>query len=476
MAKPFQELTLVAWERFYSYAEAFFEAEGVPGGAVVIVQGDEVVLAEGFGVRNVAGHKAATPDTIFGVASLTKSFTALALLLLAADGKLELDDPLRAFLPAFRYPSLGKDDGGDVSLRHAASHTSGVPPLPGLSYALRPSQRGDPGEAYLREYPGGVPSLETTAELLTFLAAQRAPPVAAPGQLLSYQNDVYALLGAVIETVSDVPYAQFVETRILAPLGMTRSSFELMAAQALGNVTTLYAEDPQGQVYASPQWEDAPAHLATGFLKALARDLGRYLRFLLEPTTFNLKLSAEQLRQLWTPHAWCAPQTAYGLGMMVRPDYHGVTLVRHGGGLKGVSSHLGLVPKHKIGVAVLLNLEDKPVSRLWLAAVNTALGLELDTPYYTVPTYEAPLAAKQKLVGRYLSLEPWGKLEVELRGGALFVRSGENLDDAGRLWLAPNSEFFVGSHPHYDGGRVLYGEAGKVRGVQFGTRYLARQL
>ena len=459
------------WERFYSYAEAFFETEGVPGGAVVIVQDGRVALAEGFGVREVAAKKAATPDTIFGVASLTKSFTALALLLLEAEGKLELDDPLRAYLPTFRYPGLGKDDGGDVSLRHAASHTSGVPPLPGLSYALRPSQRGDPGEAYLRKYPEGVPRLETTAELLTFLAVQTASPVALPGQLMSYQNDVYALLGAVIETVSGVPYAQFVAERILAPLGMTRSSFELAAAQALGNVTTLYAEDPQGQVYASPQWEDAPAHLATGFLKASARDLGQYLGFLLEPTAFNLKLSAEQLRQLWTPRAWCTPRTAYGLGLMVRPDYHGVTLVRHGGGLKGVSSHLGFVPEHKIGVAVLLNLEDKPVSRLWLAAVNAALGLELDTLYYTLPTPEAPLAAKQKLVGRYLSLEPWGKLDIRLEAETLFARAGERLDEAGQVWLAPSGEFFLGSKPHYDGGRALYDDTG-VRGVQLGTRYL----
>ena len=292
---------------------------------------------------------------------------------------------------------------------------------------------------------------------------------------MSYQNDVYGLLGAVIETVSGVPYAQFVEAQILAPLGMTRSTFDLTAAEALGNVTTLYAEDPRDQVYASPQWEQAPAHLATGFLKASAHDLGRYLNFLLNPASSKLPISPEQVRQLWTPRAWCAPQTSYGLGLTIRPNYHGVTLVRHGGGLKGVSSHLGFVPEHNLGVAVLSNLEDKPVSRVWLAAVNAVLGLELETPLYTLPTHEAPLAAKQNLAGRYRSLEPWGKFDVRLEDETLFARSGKELAEAGRVWLAPNGEFFVGSGPHYDAGRVVWDYVGDVRGVQLGMRFLARQ-
>ena len=465
----------MSWEdEFCTYAQGFFEAEGIPGGAVVVVQDGAVVLAEGFGSRDMATEKRSTPDTIFGIASLTKSFTALALLMLEAEGKLELNDPLRTHLPAFRYPGFGQDDGGEVRLWHAASHTSGVPTLPGLSYALRPSQTGDPGERFLRDYPEGVPTLQTTADLLGFLAAQTAPPVAAPGRGVSYQNDIYGLLGAVIETVSGVPYAQFVEEKILAPLGMTRSTFDPVRAEALGNVTTLYAENPGGHVYASPQWEHAPAHLATGFLKASARDLGRYLNFLLEPTP-ALNISPERLQQLWTPRAWCAPGTGYGLGLMVRPDYHGVTLVRHGGGLKGVSSHLGLVPERKLGVAVLSNLEDKPISRLWLAAVNAVLGLESDTPFYSPPTREAPLAMKRKLAGRYRSLEPWGKFEVRLEGDVLLARSGENLDEAGQVWLAPNGEFFVGSEPYYDGGRWLLDVDGQVRGVQLGIRFLARQ-
>ncbi len=463
------------WKQLLTYAETFFATQGIPGGAVIALQNGEVVLAEGFGLRDVAAAEAVTPETIFGIASLTKSFTALALLLLEAEGKLELHAPLRSYLPAFAYPGLGRDDGGDVTLFHAASHTSGVPPLPGLSYALRPSQRSDPGERYLREYPAGVPTLQTTAELLTFLAAQTTPPVALPGRVVSYQNDLYGLLGAVAEVVSGVPYAQFVEERILAPLGMTRSTFDPARADALGNVTTLYAEDPQGQVYASPKWEHAPAHLATGFLKASVRDLGRYLKFLLEPTASGLEVAPERVRQLWTPNAWCAPQTAYGLGLMVRSGYHGATLVRHGGGLKGVSSHLGFVPERGLGVAVLTNLEDKPVSRLWLAAVNAALGVALETPLYTLPTQEGSLSEKQKLAGSYRSSEPWGKFEVRLEGDGLFARSGETLDEAGRLWLTPNGEFFVGSKPHYDGGRWLLDDAGHVRGVQLGMRFLARQ-
>lgn len=460
---------------FVNYARYFFESEGIPGGAVVIVRDGGTVMAEGFGSRDLETGAPVTPDTIFGIASLTKSFTSLALLLLEAAGKLELEQPLRAFLPTFRYQGLGQDDGGAVTLKHAASHTTGIPSLPGLSYALRPSQAGDPGERYLRPYPEGVPALQSHADLLAFLAAQTAPPVAAPGRLMSYQNDVYGLLGAVVEAASGTPYAQFVETQILAPLGMNRATFRPEHAQALGNVSTLYAESPAKQVFASPQWERAPAHLATGFLKASVQDLGRYLNFLLDPAAFDLLISAERVRHLWAPLTWCAPQTAYGLGLMVQADYHGVTLVRHGGGLKGVSSHLGFVPERGLGVAVLANHEDKPVSRLWLAAVNAALGLELETPFYAPPALEAPLVMKHQLVGRYRSLEPWGKLEVALRGGTLSARRGEFLTEPEPVKLAANGEFFVGSGPSYDGGRWVLDDRGNVRGVQLGMRYLSRQ-
>lgn len=466
----------MSWEnKFCTYAQAFFESEGVPGGAVVVVQNGAVVMAEGFGSRDLETGKLSTPDTIFGIASLTKSFTSLALLMLEAAGKLKLEHPVRKYLPEFRYPGLGQDDGGAVTLKHFASHTSGIPPLPGLSYALRPSQVGDPGEYHLRSYPTGIPTLESYPELLDFLAGQETSPVAAPGEVMSYQNDAYALLGAVIEVASGIPYEQFVKEHILEPLGMIRSTFSSDSAEALGNVTTLYAEDPQGQVFASPQWEQAPAHLATGFLKASARDLGSYLAFLLDPSKLDLPISAERMRRLSVPLAWCAPQTAYGLGLMIQPNYHGVTLVRHGGGLKGVSSYMGFVPERGLGVAVLSNLEDKPVSRLWLAAVNASLGLELETPFYSPPTHEAPLVMKQKLVGHYRSLEPWGKLEVQLKNDTLFASRGEFLKESGHLRLAPDGEFFVQTGAFYDGGRWLLNSDGDVRGVQLGMRFLARQ-
>ena len=466
----------MSWEkRIEAYARTFFEAERIPGGALVVVQDGEVVMAEGFGARDLTLNQAATPDTIFGIASLTKSFTALALLLLEEEGKLELEHPVRRYLPEFRYPGLGQDSGGDVRLWHFASHTSGIPPLPGLSYALRPSQVGDPGEPYLRSYPEGIPTLQSYDALLAFLANQTAPPVAEPGQVVSYQNDAYGLLGAVIEAASGMPYAQFVEERILAPLGMTRSTFSLARAEVLGDVTAIYAEDPEERVFASPQWEQAPAHLATGFLKASANDLGRYMRFLLEPTAFDLPIMVERMRQLYQPRAWCAPQTAYGLGLMIQRNYHGVTLVRHGGGLKGISSHLGFVPEYNLGIAVLSNLEDKPISRLWLATINAALGLELELPFFSPPALEAPLTEKLKLVGSYRSLEPWGKLEVWLEDEALYARRGEHLEEAGRLWLASNGEFFLTSGPGYDGGRWLLDPWGEVRGVQLGMRYLGRQ-
>ena len=451
-------------------ARTFFETEQIPGGALVIVHEGQTVLAEGFGLRDVARNAPVTADTIFGIASLTKSFTSLALLLLEAQGQLSLDDDVRRYLPDFQYPGL--DD--DVTLRHLASHTSGMPSLPGLSYALRPSQKGDPGERFLRTYPEALPPLTTYPELLAFLASRSEPCIAKPGTYMSYNNDGYALLGAVIEVVSGLTYEEFVTQRILTLLGMTRSTFDVTTAQQSGNVTTLYAQDPQGNVFASPQWEEAPAHLATGFLKSTSRDLGRYLQYLLTPQATPLA-HTDLVQQLTQPLAWCGPNTHYGMGLMIQTNYQGVTLIRHAGGLKGVSSYLGFVPEQKLGIAVLSNVEDKPVSRLWRMTLNNVLGLKETTPFYQPAKNDAPVTLKHKLAGYYASAEPWGKLDVTLNNHELYARYGETLSEPKKMHLTTTGVFYIQDGADYQVGRIILNNQGHTTGVQLGSRYLPKQ-
>lgn len=459
-------------ERFHAFAEEFMARHKVPGAAVTVVRGGETAYAQAFGYRDREAAAAADMDTLFGLASVTKAFTALTLLALEARGVLSLEDPVTRYLPGFAYPGLTPE--APVRIWHLASHTSGLPPVRGLDYAIYPSQVGDPSDAFnARDYTG-APRVDDYPALVAYLASETRPALAAPGSVVSYSNDGYGLLGAVIEAATGDAYPAVVSREVLAPLGLS-ARFDTAGARATGKLTELYTSTPGGEVIHSPQWEEAPAYLATGFLKASARDVGAYLRYLLRPEPGRLAVAPEALGELWRSRAWAEHLTGYGLGWMLRERFNGLTLRRHGGSLKGISSHVGTVPELDLGVAVLVNLDEVPVKRLWYAAVNAYLGLPLGAAPFahgTPPTGdEAAL-----LAGVFESGEPWGRLELVRDGSGLRALSGENATDIGVIELLRDGEFVVVDETGpWDSGRFVWdGSAGGPTAVQFGMRWYDR--
>lgn len=349
-------------QQFDAFAERFLEENDVPGAAVAIVKDGEVAYRRAFGFRDVAARLPVTSSTLFGVASLTKSFTALTLLTLEARGVLRLSDPVTRYLPGFTYPGL-ESRSEPVRLWHLASHSSGLPPLRGLDYAIWPSQQGDPAAAFNRRDYAGAPKVDDYEQLLAYLRVGERPALPGPGLVASYSNEGFALLGAVIEAATGQPYPAAVTAAVLAPLGMKAAGFDTGAAAASAELTELYTKTPAGEVIHSPRWEEAPAYLGTGFLKASVDGLVAYLAYLLRPNGL-VGVSGELLQQLTRPRVWAEPGASYGFGWSLREDQRGVTVVRHGGSLKGVSAHQGFVPQLGLGIVVLANLDEVPVKRL----------------------------------------------------------------------------------------------------------------
>lgn len=486
-------------ERFDAFAGDFVARHDIPGAAVAMVRDGETVYLRAFGYRDREAGLAVTPATRFGIASLTKSFTVLALLALQEKGVLDLSDPVRRYLPGFAYPGL--DALGEVLLWHMASHTSGIPPLRALDFAIHPSQVGDPAEAFQKRDYHDAPSVRTYDELLAYLRKGERAPLGAPGSYVSYSNDAYGLLGAVIERATGTPYADVMAEEVFTPLGMSSATFDTAAVYdaeaegARGDATRLYTRAPDQSVILSPRWEEAPAHLATGFMKASVEDLAKALAFW--TTTAQSErdaggrawLPAGIATDAWRSRAWAGPNVGYGLGWMI---HHGVfdgvadgtlagpTLVRHGGSLKGVSSHQGFVPELGLGVAVLSNLDEAPVKRLWHAAVNAAMGVPLERPPYPDQTATS-VEALDPYAGVYGSGEPWGRLElrrVDPDDGAaprLRAFTGEDAVDSGRLARLPNDEFLlVGDAGAWDGGRFHRDADGHVVAMQYGLRWYDR--
>ncbi len=480
-------------------SQVIAEAE-VPGAAACVTWGGEVVYQRGFGWRDREARLPAGPRTVFGLASLSKSFTALVALVLAAKGMWTLDDPVTDHLPEFNYPGLGSGSE-PVRLWHMLSHTSGVPPLRALDYALRPDQVGDPAHVHYSRRIDDDPDVSSYDALMAYLRAGERSPLERPGRIVSYSNECVALVGAAIERVTGKPFPEVLEAEVLEPLGMLSTTFDIGEARSRGDYAVLYTRTPDG-VVRSPAWSRAPAYLGTGMLKSSASDLARYLSFMVAGDGAALGLTPERMAQLTTARAWSQPGGGYALGWSVRT--HGdVTVVRHGGSLKGVATCQGFVPELGLGVAVLMNLDGAPAMRAWYGAVNLALGQAADAPPYGTGhelLWAGPSSLESELgpyAGVYSSGEPWGRLELVAQpyagdpagapgraadGSYLVAYSGDDRERIGRLALLREPgeqgtlEFvIVGDQGAWDGGRFHLDAGGRPFAVQHGQRWYDRE-
>ncbi|MDZ7703937.1 MAG: serine hydrolase [Trueperaceae bacterium] len=386
---------------------------GLPGLSLALVAGGEVVYRGGFGHRDLVRGRAATPDTLYGVGSITKSLTALAVMQLAEEGRLELSDPVDTHLP-IRLEARGEV----VRLEHLLSHTSG---FPALAYS----------EALLRSahHIGGRPlPIASPEDVMRFMHGADDWAEAAPGERWFYFNEGYALLGLIIENLSGQPYDDYIRERILEPLGMTRSFFSADAVANADDVAVPYvlyrdgrAPEPGRYLYRTIRSE--------GGLISSANDLSRYLTMWLEHGG-NI-ISQDSYREMVTPRVAEPKQTApylfgdngnarparhYGYGLSVQNDFFGGTLVGHGGSVLVSTAQLAFIPERQVGVAVLANGSGYPTAHI----AQVALALLLDEDPATLPfwqiehtltgvtgyyqTYQQTMSATLKRRGDFLEL------------------------------------------------------------------------
>lgn len=464
------------WQDFNDFVTALQERRSVPGIAVSIFDAETTLLETGFGYRNLDRQLPVTTETIFGVASVTKSFTCLAVLQLASRGLLNLDDPINSWLPEFTL----WDEAAPATIRHFMNQTSGLPALPTLVHAMAATRNSVDGHTAGGHSAEGrdLPDLNSYSKVTSFVNAQ-STLLARPGELFCYQNDAYGLLGAIIEQASGVEYSRFMTENIFGPLGLTRTTFELDRVLADADSTTLYSEVEDGSLEETP-WDEAPALTACGFLRSTARDLQTWVRVLLSAAVDAgadnpLGVHAGLLQEMQSPQVPSGPGAWYGFGLRVQPDYHGVTLIGHSGGLTGVSSHIGFIPELGVGAVVLTNLEDVPASLIWLAAMNTLLDLPVDTPAYAPTEYQPSAAELQGVLGSYHSGEPWGRTTLFLDdAGALHTRTGDPAEEHVVFFAGPD-ELAVRGQEQLTGISILRNTDGGVRGLLQGSRVLLRQ-
>lgn len=330
---PSPPSTEEARERIATFARETLDQLGVPPGlSLAVVRGDEVILSEGFGLRDREAGLPVEADTPFYIASSTKPFVALAAAILDHRGLLDLDAPLENALPGVRLPEAA----GTVTLRQLLTHTSGLENEP---IVIRTAYTGD-----------------YTPELLVeLLAASRVND-----REFDYTNLGYVVAGLAIDRVVDGTWKDFLRRELFEPLGMRRTTSSVSEA-ASWPVAAAYDAAPDGSERIRFAKVDATMHPAGGLLST-ADDLARWLRFQLADGRLDGEpiVPAEVVRETHRPMAEVDQQffefrrTGYGLGWYLS-EYDGETLIHHFGGFNGFRAHVSFMPERGVGVAALIN-------------------------------------------------------------------------------------------------------------------------
>ena len=327
----------------------------IPGAAIVVVRDGRIVHEHGVGVADDSG-RLVTAQTPFVIGSLTKSLTALAVAQLAERGRIDLDAPVRRYVPDFAVAD--PTAGATITVRQLLDQTSGLTTAAGIAPLSSPAT--------------------SLADQVRALASAR--PASAPGVAFQYSNANYVVLGRLIEVVSGLSYEAYMRANVFEPLRMTHTSSVLATARAdgLGQAHRLWFGLPDAH---EPLFREdlAPA----GFVASSADDLANVLIAEMNSGRFGTTsvASPATVEELWTGAAPAGPGLRYAMGWF-DGTYEGERIVSHAGSTTDMAAYQAVVPSRGLGVVVLFNAQSvlyetlhKPDS-IGLAAVARLMGYE----------------------------------------------------------------------------------------------------
>jgi CubicO group peptidase (beta-lactamase class C family) len=366
----------------------------VPGAAVAVVSGDRVIFARGLGVSNVETGAPVTTDMLFRLGSTTKMFVAAALVSLAEQGKVKLDEP------AGKYVKGLNEKVGRVTAHQLLSHTAGI--------RDEAPMYGSADDAALRN---GV------------LAWKEDYLFTEPGRIISYSNPGYWLAGAIIEEASGRPFADQMSEGLFKPLGMNSTTFRPTMAMTYPLAQGHNASPGQKPAVIRPMADNA-ATWPAGSMFSSVSDLSRFVIAFLNGGRVDGKqvLSESLIAKISTPYAAVptSPDNKYAYGLMTS-NYRGVRVIEHGGSRVGYGSVIKLAPDQRFGVIVLANRSGVMLDRVADKAMELMLRL---APANEEAEKELPMS--QSEMAGYVGLYAQGRVYYELfvKEGKLFGKQG----------------------------------------------------
>ena len=368
-------------------------ASGIPGLSLVLLKGG-ATSERHFGFRELQGRLPPSGATRYGLGSVTKVFTAIAVLQLVQEGRIALNDEIAQHL------STEAEAFGNTTVRDLLAHASGIPAL-GWSETKMSSAWPMDG------FPVG--SFE---DLLVFLDGAAAWRVEDTGVSWHYSNEGYLLLGRLLEVCDGEPYTTSLQRRVLGPLGMERSTFDASEVAADADAVQPYMQDDDGRlIHGRNLYGTMPA---AGGLVSTSNDMTKLVQLLLArgrlpngrpllgQDLVEAMVAADVRVDPSTPFddyaLWNDAPRVNGAGLQRHIGVLGHDVWAHGGGVMGGTSYIAAVPDADIGVVLLANAHGYPLAQLALVCVAAALGAEPDA---------LPFVQRQRLLaraaGRYAS-------------------------------------------------------------------------
>ncbi len=390
---------------------AFVDAKG-PGAAAIVSQHGKVLYKGALGMANIELQVPLKTDSIFRLGSITKQFTAAAIMMLAEQGKLSVDDDIHKYVPDF------PTEDQVVTIANLLSHTSGIANYTEDEHVWRKL----------------IPTETTLDEMLVEFAKHPMP--LKTGEAMRYSNTGYVLLGKIIEVASKKSYADFIEQDIFAKLGMKNSHFggsQLIANRAYG-----YSRTEQGVVNADPinmMWPHA-----AGSLLSTVDDLNIWFTALRSGTLIS-KASYKKMVSPFVLNDKSTSDYGYGLGMFMVNKY---TAIGHGGGIHGFVTNAFYLPEEDLYVAVLNNSDSDGNPR------DIALLLAARTLNIDVPEFNAIALSDKKInamMGTY-QVNDDSQRTLSFEEGEIYSQR-----DDGRKWvikpMSDNSFYYEGSLSYF---------------------------
>lgn len=453
--------------------EKLFREKGLPGAAVCMLGPDGQAYARGFGYRDAKGELPVDENTVFGIASMSKSMTALALCLLECEGKISLDDPVVKYVPEFGVPGVPKCA---ITLKHLCMHRGALPPMEPLEWSIGCNSRDRDGEWIRRMRQSAPNDMRTIAQVMEYVANCPYPALGMPGEYMSYSNEGYAVLCHAFDIAAGEALEDYLMRRVYLPLGMTRTVLEDECDRARelaqGNMSSLF-ELEDGKLVCDDAWSILPPFRGCATVKSTARDMAAYYRCI---ANFGVHGGV----QVW-PRAAIERMVGLEFPLETRPYYclglnkrkfGGAVICEHGGALHGISTHGSLLLGQGWGFAALSNLGDAETCEMCWAMMNAVLGLPVDADHGWSHPVDYAFDAPEMLAGEYVCYEgdPVHVTVQALDGGICVSKDGKPLRAVycgGTLFnimdgdaLATRAEFLLRN--------------GCAWGVRWGTRIFSR--